>query len=180
MGNGGMVIGGAAASKITDKLTEKIDELEKEKKNYLCKLETANGDDIFKYILLINISALDEYITLTRLQAEQSFLISKNVALGGCVVMILAIILSICITVGGNTNLNAGYLSGIAGIVTESIAGVFLYIYNKTLQQLNLFHDKLILMQQTSMSYMATSLVSDINKRDQVIMDLANKMRSSV
>jgi hypothetical protein len=43
------------------------------KQNYTEKLEKASGEDVFKYILLINVSALEGYVLQTRLQAEQSF-----------------------------------------------------------------------------------------------------------
>ena len=76
----------------------------------------------------------------------------------------------------GKTNLNAAYLGGIAGVITEFIAGIFFYLYNKTLQQLNLFHDKLVLMQQTSMSYMAISLIKDEKLKDQAKIDLSTKL----
>lgn len=167
---------GVAANAITELLTKKVEVSTEEKKNYSEKLENASGDDIFKYILLINISALDGYVAQTRIQAQQSFQLSKIVAIIGFVILSIAIGLSIYLTMAGNTNLNAAYLGGVAGIITEFIAGVFFYLYNKTLQQINLFHDKLVMMQQTSMSYIATGLVSDQAKKDQAKIDLSNKL----
>jgi hypothetical protein len=169
------MIFGVAANAITELLTKKVEVSTEEKKTYSDKLENATGDDIFKYILLINISALDGYVAQTRIQAQQSFQLSKIVAIIGFIILSIAIGLSIFLTMSGNANLNAAYLSSVAGIVTEFIAGVFFYLYNKTLQQINLFHDKLVMMQQTSMSYIATGLVSDQAKKDQAKIDLSNK-----
>ena len=42
------------------------------KTTYTEKLEDAQGDDVFKYLVLISTAGLDGYIAQTRLQAEQS------------------------------------------------------------------------------------------------------------
>jgi hypothetical protein len=69
-------------------------------------------------------------------------------------------------------------LAGIAGILSEFISGVFLYIYNRTLQQLNLFHDKLISSQQTSMAFLANSLIPEGDKRDDCRVALSKELMS--
>jgi hypothetical protein len=57
--------------------------------------------------------------------------------------------------------MNAAYLAGIAGVLTEFIAGVFFYLYSKTLGQINLFHDKLVDMQKTALTH-----ISDADKKE--------------
>jgi hypothetical protein len=126
-----------------------------DKRSYESKLESAKGHDIFKYVLLINVSALEGYVAQARLQAQHSFDLSRIMALVGFVVMAIAILLSIFFTLSGNDNLNAAYLSGVAGILIEFIAGVFFFLYSKTLNQINLFHNKLVDMQKTALSYLS-------------------------
>ncbi|TKJ38514.1 hypothetical protein CEE37_12155 [candidate division LCP-89 bacterium B3_LCP] len=167
---------GAAASEMLKAFSKVVDKASKEKKTYADKLESATGNEIFKYILLINIAALEGYIAQTRIQAQQSFSLSRIMAIVGFFLLAIAIGISIFSTFSGNVNLNAVYLSSIAGMLTEFIAGVFFYLYNKALQQINLFHDKLVTMQQVSMSFLATSMVTDEAKRDQAKMELANKL----
>jgi predicted HTH transcriptional regulator len=53
---------------------------------------------------------------------------------------------------------------------------VFFYLYNKSLQQINRFHDRLVAMQQTSMSFLASSLVVDENKRDDAKIELSKSV----
>ena len=154
-------------------MSKKVKESSDEKRSYEEKLEAATGDDIFKYILLINISALEGYIAQTRIQAQQSFSLSRIIAIIGFIILCVSIGFSIYLTMQGKTELNAAYLGSIAGILTEFIAGVFFYLYSKTLAQINLFHDKLVSMQQTSMSYMATSLIKDEEKKDQAKVELS-------
>lgn len=155
-----------------------LDKVQSEKKSYTEKLEKAQGDDVFKYMLLLNSSALEEYITQTRLQAEQSFYLSKIVAIVGFGVLLLGITIGIYSTFIGKGNLEAAYLSAIAGIIIEFISGVFFYLYNKTLQQLNLFHNKLISSQFVAMSFMANSLIIDETKRDESKIDLTKILMS--
>ncbi len=128
-----------------------------DKRTYEDKLEKAKGTDVYKYVLLINISALEGYVAQARLQAQQSFNLSRFVALTGFLIVAVAIGLSVYLTMIGNQNLNAAYLAGVAGVLTEFIAGVFFFLYSKTLSQINLFHDKLVDMQKTALIHIAGS-----------------------
>jgi len=116
----------------------------RDKRTYAQKLEEAQGDDVFKYLLLMNASALEQYVTQTRLQAEQSFHLSRVVAIVGFVLLAISIGLGVYTNLSGGNTRDAAYLSGIAGVLTEFISGVFFYLYNKTLQQLNLFHNRML------------------------------------
>jgi hypothetical protein len=126
------------------------------KQSYEQKLESAQGADVFKYIVLINISVLEGYVIQSRLQAQQNFNLSKVTAVAGFVLLSIAILLSIALTGLGRESLNAAYLSGVAGILTEFIAGVFFLLYSRTLGQINLFHDKLVEMQKMALQQIAT------------------------
>jgi TRADD-N domain-containing protein len=136
-----------------------------DKKTYEQKLETATGTDVYKYVLLINVSALEGYVAQARLQAQQSFNLSRGVAITGFGIIAIAIGLGVGFTITGNQNLNAAYLTGIAGILTEFTSGVFFFLYSKTLTQINLFHDKLGDMQKTALSHLvASSAKTDVGK----------------
>ena len=144
--------------KIIENLTATAKKSYEDKKSYEEKLENASGNDVYKYVLLINVSALEGYVAQARLQAQQSFSLSKVVAVAGFIIISIAIGLSVYLTVKGNENLNAAYLAGIAGVLTEFTSGVFFFLYSKTLGQINLFHDKLVDMQKTALSYLASRL----------------------
>lgn len=152
---------------------------QQDKKSYTDKLEETEGDDIFKYLLLIDTSALDGYVNQTRLQAEQSFQLSKYVAIVGFVLISIGIVLGIYSSYMGRNGLEAAYLASLAGILTEFISGVFFYLYNRTLQQLNLFHDKMLSSKQMIMSFLANSLVEDDVKRDDSKVELSKMLMSS-
>jgi hypothetical protein len=141
-----------------------------DKKTYEEKLENAKGRDVYKYVLLINISALEGYVAQARLQAQQSFSLSKGVAITGFTIITIGIGLSVYLTINGNQNLNAAYLAGIAGVLTEFTSGVFFFLYSKTLSQINLFHDKLVDMQKTALSHLADS--RDETDSDKKVVDV--------
>jgi len=138
-------------------LTDSAKRAYDDKKTYEEKLEQAGGKDIYKYVLLINGSALDGFVAQARLQAKQSFDLSRIVALSGFVIIAAAIALSVRVTTAGNENLTAAYLAGIAGVITEFIAGVFFWLYSKTLDQINRFHDRLADMQKTALAHIAAA-----------------------
>nr|QNO44015.1 hypothetical protein FIDFODCG_00001 [Methanosarcinales archaeon ANME-2c ERB4]QNO44214.1 hypothetical protein EAPJJHLA_00005 [Methanosarcinales archaeon ANME-2c ERB4]QNO44793.1 hypothetical protein HJJCBNBL_00005 [Methanosarcinales archaeon ANME-2c ERB4] len=151
-----------------------------DKKSFTEKLEAAQGDDIFKYMLLLNTSALEAYIAQTRLQAEQSFRLSKIVALVGFGILVVGIILGIYSSLSDRTCLDAAYLTSVAGILTEFISGVFFYLYNRTLQQLNLFHDKMLSSEHVAMSFIASSLITDEIKCDECKTELSKILMSTL
>ena len=156
-----------------------LDKAQSDKINFTEKLEAAKGDDIFKYILLMNTSALEEYITQTRLQAEQSFQLTKIVATAGFGLLVVGITLGIYSAFLDRQGLDAAYLTFMAGIIIEFMSGVYFYLYNKTLQQLNLFHDKMISLELVSMSFISNSLIIDEKKRDECKKDLSEMLISS-
>lgn len=131
------------------------------KLTYIEKLERASGTDVYKYVLLINVAALEGYVAQARLQAQHSFNLSRIIAITGFVIIAVAIIISVILTATGHDNLNAAYLSGIAGILTEFISGVFFYLYSKTLTQINLFHDKLVDMQKTALNHITNAKIGE-------------------
>ncbi len=141
-----------------------------DKKTYEEKLENAKGNDIYKYVLLINVSALEGYVAQARLQAQQSFNLSKYEAIIGFIIISIAIVVSVCLTIVGNQNLNAAYLTGIAGVLTEFTSGVFFFLYSKTLGQINLFHDKLVDMQKTALSHLTGSQNETVTDKNLVNM----------
>jgi len=74
--------------------------------------------------------------------------------------------------------LEMSYVASGAGILTELISGVFFALYQKTLQQINRFHDRLATTQQISMLLLASSLVAEPIKRDDAKIALAKTMMS--
>lgn len=136
-----------------------LDTAQKAKNYYEKKLEeTKESTEIFKYLVLIDISALETYINQTRIQAQESFSLSKWVAIAGFILILAGVSLGIITSVFGAERLDVAYLASLAGILTEFISGVFFFLFNRTLQQMNVFHDKLMESKKEALNYLATNL----------------------
>ena len=154
------------------------DQASEAKQNYAEKLETASGDDMFKYVLLINVAALEGYVAQTRIQAAQSFRLCTAVGLMCFLLIAAGVGGGFYLSASGRATLSMAYVASGAGVLTEFISGIFFYLYSRTLQQINRFHDRLVATQQISMSFLASSLVVDANKRDEAKIALSKGMLS--
>jgi hypothetical protein len=56
--------------------------------------------------------------------------------------------------------LTTAYLAGVGGVLTEFIAGVFFWIYNRTLQQINLFYEGIMKQQHEALEAIGRSTES--------------------
>lgn len=164
------------ASGLSKLFSERYQRAEKERQNYLDKVEAATGDDVFKYLLLIDVAALDSYTTQTRLQAEQSFGLSKLVGLLGFCLLTLAIAFGVYSQLFMPRGLQIAYVAAAGGAITEFISGVFFYLYTSTLKQINLFHRELQLSRRISTGLLLTGLVQDATSREGAKLDLARKL----
>jgi hypothetical protein len=161
---------------IAEALERDLAEADEDRRSYTQKLESATDDEVFRYLLLISTTALDKYIAQSRAQAEQSFNLAKTGAMGGFFLLVGGIGLGVLANLLGEPIFTPAYLSATAGAVTELIAGVLFYLYNRTLQQINVFHDKLVASQHVATAFLANSLVRDADKRDEQKGELAQSL----
>src|SRR5258706_16316441 len=109
----------------------------------------------------MDLEFLDAYITDTRIQARLSFRRCLFVALCGALLLFVAIGLGISSQVVPHMPpLQIAYLTGVAGIITQLISGVFFYFYNMTLRQINLFHSGLESSRKVCISLFLQSLMA--------------------
>src|ERR1035441_4222873 len=117
-------------SQFQARLNRQADDATEKTEDYAKKLESASGADMFKYLLLINVAAIEKYVAQTRIQAQISFRLCKRVALWSFVLIAAGVALAIYSTIWGNKELGAAKLSALSGVITQFIAGVFFYLYN--------------------------------------------------
>ena len=159
-------------SQFQARLNRQADDATEKTEDYAKKLESASGADMFKYLLLINVAAIEKYVAQTRIQAQISFRLCKRVALWSFVLIAAGVALAIYSTIWGNKELGAAKLSAPSGVITQFIAGVFFYLYNRTLQQFNLFGEKVSSAQRVAISLLANAAIGDIGKRDASTVEL--------
>lgn len=156
----------AITSELVKRLFESQKKAKEEKDTYTKKLERAQGDDVFKYVLLMNSAALEDYIVQTRIQAQQSFNLARHISLFGFILLIIGIGISVYSLYDKTGQIDSAYIAVVSGVLVEFISGVFFYLFNRTTQQINRFHDRLISSQNIAMAFLASSSVSDQTKKD--------------
>ena len=103
-------------------------------------------EDIYESSLKMSYKYLDQYYLQTREQAGKGFFITLSVAIGGAIIICVGIIAMFL----GVTE--PAYLTTACGVITEFIASIFFYLYNKTVQSMGDYHNKLVLSQNVAIA----------------------------
>ncbi len=108
------------------------------------------GATYFDSLVRINVDNLAEYYALVKAHTDKSFLVSIAVGSAGFAMIIAGLIFGFI----DNKNAQAiSYIASGAGIMTEFIAGVFFYLYNRTVRQMKGYHDSLLTVQNVLLSF---------------------------
>lgn len=102
--------------------------------------------DIFENSIEMSYKYLDQYYLQTREQAQKGFLVTICVAVFG------ALLIGIGIIALFFDKIEPSYISCASGVLTEFIASVFFYLYNKTVSSMSKYHNKLVLSQNISIA----------------------------
>lgn len=115
-------------------------------------------EEYFTKLIHGNLKNIEEYYTLVKQQTEKSYQLARFGVVAGFVVLVAGIALSF-------KGLNPTTVLTIAsGTLIEFISAVFFYLYNKTVQQLNVYHDKLIDVQDTMLALKVAEGIKDDQK----------------
>ncbi len=123
---------------------QKIEQYEKE-------IVASQGADVFKYFLLMNAYLLEKYVYQSRIQSAHTFTLSVVASIVGFVIIAVAIVLGIIQTGKDLPKMEVAYLTASAGAITQFIAGVFLALHNKTMDQINNLQNKLTELQKEAL-----------------------------
>lgn len=118
--------------------------------------DTKEPVEYINELVEINVTRLDEYYNEVKRHTVYSFSFALVVGLVGFSLIVVGIFLGY-----DGDRMTTAYLAGISGILIEFISGVFFYLYNKTVKQLKLYHDNLIDLQNTLLSF---QLIERVNK----------------
>lgn len=115
----------------------------------------------FDRLVGINIDNLAAYYVLVKVHTDKSFLVATAAGIVGFTLVATGLVVGYF---GSGTTPNVAYVSAGAGVVTEFIAGVFFYLYNRTVRQLKEYHDSLLAVQNILLSF---KLVGDLQASDE-------------
>lgn len=120
-------------------------------------IEDAKEDvdnDIYKNLIKISYKYLDEYYLQTRQQAQKGFMVTVSVSIMGAVIIAIGIG---AMFLGKTT---PAYVTTASGVITEFVASVFFYLYNKTISSMGDYHNKLVLSQNVSIALKIAESIS--------------------
>ena len=106
--------------------------------------------DFFTNLVRINFKYLDKYYLQTQEQGDKSFLLCCAAAVVGLLIIVAGISLMFF------EKVTPAYLTTAAGVISEFIAGVFFYMYNKTILSMATYHQKLVLTQNIALALKIT------------------------
>lgn len=136
-------------------------------------------EDLLKNSLQMSYKYLDQYYLQTREQAQKGFFVTITVSICGAIIIGIGII---AMFVGKG---NAAYITTASGVITEFIAAVFFYLYNKTIQSMGAYHNKLVLSQNIAIALKISDSLSDDIKNEakkniieELIKDINNHINS--
>ena len=105
---------------------------------------------------------MEQYYLLVRTQTEKSYGLTQFAAFVGFFTLIAGIILSFF----EGLNSPSTIITIASGTLIEFISAVFFYIYNRTVNQLNTYHEKLVNVQDTMLALKVAQIVKDEKLKD--------------
>lgn len=137
--------------------------------NELNRIQNETKEDIFENSIKMSYKYLDQYYLQTREHAQQGFKVCRDVSVCGFALICIGIVFMFL------DHTSPAYITCGAGTITEFIAAVFFYLYNKTVISMSNYHNKLVLSHNVSIALkIAESLPQDekVNVKKEIINEL--------
>ncbi len=124
-----------------------------------------NEENLYSKSIKMNFRYLDNYYSQTQNQASKGFIVTVVIATVGAFIVF-----------GGIFSMYFGftkpaYITVATGSVTEIIASVFFYLYNKTIINMGKYHEKLVLSQNVAYALEIVDTLS-MDKKDEAKKEL--------
>lgn len=132
-------------------------------------------EDIFENSIKMSYKYLDQYYLQTREQAQRGFLVTVCVAIFGALLIGVGIVAMFL----GLTQ--PSVITCAAGVITEFIAAVFFYLYNRTISSMSKYHNKLVLSQNISIALKIADSLPEQDKvktKDLIVTELLKDINS--
>lgn len=121
----------------------------------------------FDRLVRINVENLAEYYAMVKSHTNNSFRLSA--AAGGIGFLLILLGLGFGFFGRGPGEQATAYVATAAGIITEFIAGVFFFLYNRTVRELKEYHDSLLAVQDILLCFKIVEDIHDEKERGQVL-----------
>lgn len=116
-------------------------------------------EDFFNKLVDINFKYLDKYYLQTQIQAAVSFKVARNAAVAGFAIICFGILMMFF------EKTDQAYVTTAAGLISEAIAAIFYYLYNRTILKMSQYHQKLVITQNISLALKTTESMDKESKQ---------------
>lgn len=106
-------------------------------KNTLGLYTTKENNDIIG-LMVNNLSEIKQFYKLTKDQADNAYKLAKNSSIAGIILIMVAVLIALFFS-----NNQIAIATTVGGVVVEVLAGTSLFVYQKTLKQLNYYYASL-------------------------------------
>lgn len=117
-------------------------------------------NDIFENLIKLSYKYLDQYYLQTRKQAQKGFWITVCVSVFGAILIGIGIVALYL----GNTE--PSHVTCASGVITEFIAAIFFWLYNKTIIGMSKYPNKLVLSHNISIALKVADSLPDTDKAE--------------
>jgi hypothetical protein len=138
----GIIVRGGGALRL------ELESLHEERKDITDRLADKQRPDILDTIQL-SLNQLNEYYTINKSQARNSFSFSVSAVVFGLATTIGGIWI---FYLGDNPRVDIAAITSLSGVLLQFIGGAYFYLYRRSLEQLNFFFSQLVKMQDTMLS----------------------------
>ena len=130
-------------------------------------------ENLFESSLKMSYKYLDQYYAQTKDQANKGFFITSGVTIAGAFLLFIGII---CMFI---EKTYASKITIASGVIVEFISAIMFYLYNRTVQSMGNYHDKLFLSQNVAMALKISDSLSD-DKRDDIKSQIVKELITDV
>jgi hypothetical protein len=161
-------------------LMHKAQQCLKDREKYIAKLGEAQGNDVVKYMLLLNCIDCQGFVTEIQLQAHNSFDWSTRIAVAGFCLLTVSVIAAVSSQMLDMKSLEIAYVSGVSGLITTFISSIFFYLYNRSLKRMDAFHVQLREIQRIVASLFLSGLIQQSDAGDQERKEIIGRLLSDL
>jgi hypothetical protein len=137
------------------------------------ELSRAEGvDDYFSKLIQINLKNMEQYYTMVGTQTDKSYRLTRSAAIIGFAVLIAGVIIGL--VQQSAKGVPAATMAG--GAVIQFISAIFFYIYNRTIRQLDVYHERLVSVQDTMLALKVAQVITNPEKKDSTMSELTRAL----
>ncbi len=115
-------------------------------------------ENFFTNLVQMNFKYLDQYYLQTKEQADKSFRLAQTASIIGLLIIGGGIFMMFL------DKTSPAYVTTASGVISEIIAALFFYLYNRTVLKMSEYHQKLVITQNISLALKITEDVDSEQK----------------